>query len=205
MTLTKHLLAASLLAASVGAQAQVNGSLGGGTGSFLALSSAGLGSGGSVASLSGGATFISDMPFADLPAGTVSGSFLAAGVTAGPTATLTFAGGGVDYLSFLWGSPDSYNLLTVNTSAGSKTFTTSTLGFSVADGTQSFSQYVQFAALTGSKITSVVFTNSPNRDAFEAANFSVIAPVTAVPEPESYALLLAGIVAVVFLTRRRGD
>jgi hypothetical protein len=205
MTFTKQLLAAIVLAASLCANAQVNGTLGGGGGSFLALSSAGLGSGGSVATLSGGSTYLNDMPFADVPAGTVSGAFLAAGVTAGPTATLTFANGGVDYLSFLWGSPDTYNFLTVNTTAGSKTFTTSTLGFSVSNGNQSFSQYVQFAALTGGKITSVSFTNSPNLDAFEAANFSVIAPVTAVPEPESYALLLAGAVAFLITARRRGD
>ena len=132
-----------------------------------------------------------------------SGNFLAAGVIAGPLATLSFAGTGVEYVSFLWGSPDTYNLLTVTTSAGTQTFTTTSLGFGVSNGDQSFSQYVQFAALAGSKITGISFTNSPDRDAFEAANFSVTAPVSAVPEPQTYALLGSGVFAVLFLSRRR--
>jgi PEP-CTERM motif len=204
MMLLKTLLAAAVVAVASGAQAQVSGSLlASGSGSYLALSSAGL-SGGSVATLSGGMTLLNDMPFADIPAGTVFGSFLAAGVMAGPVATLTFAGTGVDYVSFLWGSPDTYNLLSVTTNAGTQTFTTTTLGFGVSNGDQSFSQYVQFAAQAGSKITSISYTNTPNRDAFEAANFSVTpSSVSPVPEPQTYALLGAGVIAVLFLARRR--
>ena len=202
MKFLKHLVAAVVVAASCGAQAQVSGSLlAAGSGTYLSLSSAGLGGG--VATLSGGAVFGTDMPFADMPFSLTSGSFLAAGVIAGPLATLSFAGTGVEYVSFLWGSPDTYNLLTVTTSAGTQTFTTTSLGFGVSNGDQSFSQYVQFAALAGSKITGISFTNSPDRDAFEAANFSVTAPVSAVPEPQTYALLGSGVFAVLFLSRRR--
>jgi PEP-CTERM motif len=202
MKYSKSLLATAALIASFGAHAQVTGSLGGGTGTFLSLSSAGL-SGGSVATLAGGTIYTQDQPFADIPAGVVFGNtFLAAGPIAGAPATLSFTGGGVDYISFLWGSPDTYNLLTVNSTAGSQTFTTSTLGFSVSNGDQSFSQYVQFSALAGNKITSLSFNNVPGRDAFESANYSV--NVTApVPEPETYALLLAGLGAVAFVARRR--
>ena len=200
MKLVKTLLATAALAAAVGAQAAVVGSLGGGFGTFLDLSSAGL-SGGSVATLSGGTVYTSDQPFADIPAGVVfGGDFLAAGPTSGSPATLTFTGGGVDYISFLWGSPDTYNLLTVGSTAPGATsqdFTAMSLGFPVTNGDQSFSQYVQFTGLNGSKITSLTFSSSI--DAFESANYSV----TPVPEPETYALMLAGLGVVGFIARRR--
>src|SRR4051795_10313144 len=72
------------------AHASVVGSLGGGTGPFLSLSSSGL-NGGSVATLSGGTVYTSDQPFADIPSGGVAGgTFLAAGPTSGEPAVLTF-------------------------------------------------------------------------------------------------------------------
>ena len=45
----------------------------------------------------------------------------------------------------------------------------------------------------------MIFSNDPRIDAFEVANFSV----TAVPEPETYALMLAGFAALGFMGRRR--
>ena len=198
MKLLQNAIAAATLVAAVGAQAQVTGALGGGGGSFLSLSSAGL-SGGTVATLSGGSVYSTDMSYAALPEGTV-GSFLAVGTVSGLTSTLTFAGLGVDYLSFLWGSPDTYNILTVTTTGGvTTTFTTASLGFTTSDGNQSFAQYVQFMATGGSKITAVSFTDQPDTNAFETANFSI----SPVPEPQTYALLLAGLGAVVFISRRR--
>jgi hypothetical protein len=199
MKFSKLLIAAAALAAVVGAQAQVTGSLGGGTGTFLSLSSAGL-SGGTVATLAGGTVYTADQPFADIPAGSIfGGNFLAAGPTSGAPATLTFTGTGVEYISFLWGSPDTYNVLTVTSTGGTQTFTTASLGFSVTNGDQSFSQYVQFAGTGANKILSLTFNNSSAIDAFETANYSV----TPVPEPQTYALLLAGLGAVGFITRRR--
>lgn len=201
MKISKVMLAAAALCAAAAAHADVSGALGGGTGTFLSLSAAGL-SGGSVATLSGGTVYTADRPFADIPAGSIfGGDFLAAGPSSGAPATLTFTGAGVNYVSFLWGSPDIYNVLTVNSTGGaSQTFTAASLGFSVSNGDQSFSQYVQFSGLDGSKITSLSFTNSPARDAFETANYSITA---AVPEPQTYALLLAGLGAVGFVARRR--
>jgi len=210
MKISKLVLASAALCASLAANAQVAGSLGGGFGTFLQLSSTGL-SGGTVATLSGGTVYTADQPFADIPSGVVfGGDFLAAGPTSGTTATLNFTGGGVDYISFLWGSPDLYNVLTVTSTGGfTQTFTAgvssaaptaTSLNFSVTNGNQGFSQYVQFAGLLGSKITSLSFTNAPAQDAFESANYSITTPV---PEPETYALLLAGLGAVGFVASRR--
>jgi hypothetical protein len=200
MKLSTLAVAAAALVATMGAQAQVTGATGGGYGSFLTLSSAGLG-GGSVASLSGGTVYTTDMPFADIPAGSIfGGNFLAAGPTSGAPATLTFAGAGVDYISFLWGSPDTYNLLTVTSTGGvTQTFTATSLGFATTNGDQTFSQYVQFTGMAGVKITGLTFNNLPANDAFESANYSV----TPVPEPQTYALMLAGLGAVGFIARRR--
>ena len=196
MKTISSIVAAAAVVLSSTAGASVTGSLGTGGGSFLALSSAGL-AGGSVATLSGGTVYTSDQPFADIPKGTVT-DFLAAGVLAGQPATLTFTSP-VSYLSFLWGSPDLYNLLTIVSTDISQVFTVASLGFAVTDGNQAFSQYVQFASAPGSKITGVVFSNTPAQDAFEVANFSV----TTIPEASTYALMLAGLGIVSFVARRR--
>jgi hypothetical protein len=194
-TLSSIVAAAALLLCTV-AGASVTGSLGNGGGTFLALSSAGL-SGGSVATLAGGTVYTTDQPFADIPKGTTT-DFLAAGVLAGEPATLTFTSP-VSYLSFLWGSPDLYNLLTIISTDVTQTFTVASLAFAVTDGNQAFSQYVQFTSAPGSKITGVVFNNTPAQDAFEVANFSI----NSIPEASSYALMLGGLGVVGFIARRR--
>jgi len=205
--LLKTLVTSAALAASLGAQANVTGTLGGGAGSFLLLSSPALCTSitpctltGSVnATIVGGTILNSDQPFADIPKGAIAGgNFLSAGPTTTEPSIVTFATG-IDYISFLWGSPDLYNGLTVLTTAGDFAFTAAGLGFSVTDGDQSFSQYVQFVASAGTQIMGLSFANSPATDAFEVANFSV----TPVPEPETYALMLAGLGALTFVARRR--
>ena len=228
MKFYKTLIAAAALTASMAAGAQVTGTLGGGTGNFLALSggAAPVGSppvysctaatpctlGGSVGTIVGGATLTGDANFADADAfasngGLFGGKFLAAGPTLGQPSLLTLAGA-VSYISFLWGSPDLYNLLTVTTSNGiARTFDiggthagATNLMFSSTNGNQSFSQYVQFVAAAGTTISSLLFNNDPSVNAFETANFSI---TRAVPEPETYALMLAGLGALGFISRRR--
>jgi hypothetical protein len=207
MKLSRSLLALSAIAFSLGAQASATGSLGGGTGTFLTLSGPGtIGGGGTLsgvdtATISGGTVYaVNQSTFAAMPVGAV-GDFLSAGLAPlneGPS-TMTF-GTGLANISFLWGSPDLYNILTVKSSDGtSASFTAASLGFGVTDGNQSFSQYVQFVAAAGTTITSLIFGNNPDRNAFEVANFNV----TPVPEPETYALILAGLGAIGFITRRR--
>ena len=207
MKLVKTLFASVALAASLGAQAQVTGSLGGGTGTFLLLSSPALCTlavpctlTGSVnATIVGGTVLNSDQPFADIPKGAIAGgNFLSAGPTTTQPSIVTFDTP-IDYISFLWGSPDTYNGLTIITNLGNVAFSAAGLGFSVTNGDQSFSQYVQFVAAAGTVITGLQFSNVPSIDAFEVANFSV----TAVPEPETYALMLAGFAALGFMARRR--
>ena len=207
MKLVKTLFASVALAASLGAQAQVTGSLGGGSGTFLLLSSPALCTlavpctlTGSVnATIVGGTILNSDQPFADIPKGAIAGgNFLSAGPTTTQPSIVTFDTP-IDYISFLWGSPDTYNGLTIITNLGNFAFSAAGLGFSVTNGDQSFSQYVQFVAAAGTVITGLQFSNVPSIDAFEVANFSV----TAVPEPETYALMLAGFAALGFMARRR--
>ena len=207
MTFRKTLLALGALTLSLGASATVTGTLGGGTGTFATLSGPGTtGSGGTLSgsvngTITGGTVYASNESYAATPPGTV-GDFLAAGAPPYNEApsTLDFAGSGVGYISFLWGSPDLYNVLTVLSSDGtSQTFTAADLGFGVTNGNQSFAQYVQFVASAGTTITSLLFGNNPDKNAFEVANFNV----TPIPEPETYALILAGLGAIGFITRRR--
>lgn len=186
-TLYTALAATALCVLPGTANAALLGSLGTGAGTAATLSSTGLDNG-AVATLAGGAVYTSDRPFADIPEGVSGGTFLAAGVTAGAPATLTFSAP-LSYLSFLWGSPDTYNVLTLVTNVSTYAFTVDSLNFAVRDGNQNFSQYVQFAASAGETISSVSFDNTPNRDAFEAANFSV---TSAVPEPTTWAMMFVG-------------
>ena len=193
----KILAAASVLAVSFGAQASVTPALlASSSGTFLTLSSTGLAG---VATLDKPADVysVSIPSVAAMPMNTV-GLYLAAGSTG--AATLTFTTG-VNSVSFLWGSPDMYNVLTVNsTGSAAQQFTVSNLAFPVTDGNQSFAQYVSFTATGGSTITSLTFDNVAQNNAFEVANFKVTSPV---PEPETYALLLAGLGAIGFIARRQ--
>ncbi|HVF94078.1 MAG TPA: PEPxxWA-CTERM sorting domain-containing protein [Sphingomonas sp.] len=190
------LAATALCALPATANAALVGSLGGGTGPFSTLSSAGL-NGGAVATLSGGTVLTQDQPFADIPENVFGGTFLAAGPTSGQPATLTFTQP-LGYLSFLWGSPDTYNVLTLTTNQQTYTFNVANLNFAVRDGNQAFSQYVQFVATAGESIRSVSFTNNPGIDAFEVANFTAV-----VPEPATWAMMLVGFGMVGAATRYR--
>ena len=105
---------------------------------------------------------------------------------------------GTAFLGLLWGSPDTYNTLTIrDTNNVDYVFTTASLGFPVQNGDQSFNQYVQFVASAGTMIASVTFASAT--DAFETTQFTV----TPIPEPETYALMLAGLAALGFVSKRR--
>lgn len=195
----KSFVAALFAVAAVGAQAQAVGALGANMSSFFALSNA---------NVAGGALYTPNaLPDAAIPFD-LANSFLTVGqwLAAGPTntnngggsATVSLAAG-VSYVSFLWGSPDSYNTLKVNLSDSSfSTFTAGPLGL-VPSGNQNYANYVNFTPFnSGVFISSLVFSSTSN--AFEASNFSVTNPV---PEPETYALMLAGLAAMGMVVRRR--
>jgi len=125
--------------------------------------------------------------------------YYSVGTSAGQTGpgVLTFAAP-VSYFGFLWGSPDAYNKVTFfsgGTQLGSYTGQDAWLP---ANGNQSVSKYFNVYTNGGPYITSVVFTSGGN--AFETDNHSFI---TAVPEPETYAMMLAGLGLMGFIARRR--
>ena len=201
MKLIPTLIAAAAAIAATGVSAQVAGSIGGmnDSASFLALSSSNV-SGGAI--YPGTQTFPSTAarPENSTPSILTVGNWVAAGPSnnnnGGGDATLTLSPG-TNYVSFLWGSPDSYNTLTVHTDAGFASFTAAALGILPVGGSQSQANYVNFTPTAGAAvITSLVFS-SPSSNAFEIAN------VTAVPEPGTYAMLLAGLGALVFVAKRR--
>ena len=198
MTRTKTLFAAAIAVASFASSAQVTGGLGSVGSSFLTLSSS---------NVLGGALYTASQTFAYAvrptnasPVINTVGNWGAVAGTqntnngGGVTATLNLPSG-IGRVSFLWGSPDTYNSLIVNTDAGSKTFTAAALGIDPNSATNAAS-YVNFAVSGGAKaITSLTFVSSTN--AFEFSN------VAAVPEPGTYAMLLSGLMAVGFVVRRR--
>lgn len=131
------------------------------------------------------------------------GTWLAAGPgntsNGGSSDATIYFGDGTAFVSFLWGSPDSYNELTVTTTGGSEHFFASDFSPFVITGNQDYASYLAFTATGDFLITSMRFS-SPTQDAFEASNFSVTSPI---PEPETYALMLAGLAAMGFVSRRR--
>jgi hypothetical protein len=209
MKLVKTLVAAAAIGSAFGAQALVVGTLGGGAGTFATISGPPVMNGGGTltgsvtGTIVGGEVFPSSTNFAD---DVVPGeNFLAAGPTAGNPAVLTLTGPSVTYISFLWGSPDLYNTLTVTSTDGSQTFKADGTGFPTAfafkNGEKFANQAVQFASVGSTHIVSLTFDSKPT-DAFEVGHFTTTSPV---PEPETYALMLAGLGVVGFIQYRGGS
>lgn len=151
-----------------------------------------------IASVSGGSILSASNPNAAIPSPGTVGNFLAAGPSDGGNSTVTFlAAGGVTQLSFLWGSPDTFNTLIVNTNDGSYSYTADQAGVTPPNGNQSFAEYVAFATSGGEFITSLQFESTSN--AFEVSNFAV----SGVPEPGTWAMMVIGFLGVGFLAYRR--
>lgn len=119
-------------------------------------------------------------------------------IGAGETGTVTFSGLGVSYYGFLWGSPDVQNWNDV-------TFYNGTTVLGHFDGTittldNKWPNSIFFNVSTGDgpAITSIKFT--ANAPAFEMDNHAMIA---AVPEPETYAMMIAGVALMGGIARRR--
>jgi hypothetical protein len=115
-------------------------------------------------------------------------------VTTGGSATVDL--GGVSSYSFLWGSPDTFNTVSILTSTGTETFTGTDFATKfglTADGENANTRWVTVTA-SGETLDSITFESAGI--AFEVA---VTSPV---PEPQSYALLLAGLMIVVYVGGR---
>jgi hypothetical protein len=125
------------------------------------------------------------------------GNFLAAGPSSGSPATLTF-GTPTTFFSFLFGSPDLFNSITVVSSAGTQTFSATQLGVTPPNGNQQFAEYVNFIGTAGTVIDSISF-DSATQDAIEVSNFSV----SAVPEASTWAMMILGFLGIGFIGYRR--
>ena len=149
--------------------------------------------GGTIASTTGFTTVTGSAPFSSLEPGYGGGSYSVvssiSNLNANTTGTLTF-GTVLSSFTFLWGSPDVGNVLTVN---GIDFSGATVFGASHSVGNNDDTRYVTVTDTAG--FTSLTFTAS--NVAFE------VAQVTPVPEPETYALMLAGLGAIGWIARRR--
>jgi hypothetical protein len=118
-----------------------------------------------------------------------SGTYLE--VATGGSATIDL--GGATSFSFLWGSPDPTNMITID----GVSFTGSGLLGPIADSSNGNTRWTTVTAAAGDLDGLHSFTITTGQIAFEMA---VAAPV---PEPETYALMLAGLGAMAFVARRR--
>lgn len=143
--------------------------------------------------------------YAAEPPGDVT-TFFSVGVSNGQpsSSSVTFGGLGVSYFGYYMGSPDNYNIVTMysgNTMVlqinGTDMATAASL---MADGNQQVGFYMNFFTNGGTTITKVTF--SANQNAFESDNHSYI---SAVPEPETFAMLLTGLGLLGLASRRSKD
>jgi hypothetical protein len=124
-------------------------------------------------------------PANSIPAGT---SYLS--VLGGGSATITFAKA-VTAFQFDWGSIDSYNTLTVFSSIGSKVFVPGTASFpNTANGNQFLPGTNGLFTVNGTSGTAFTgFKLESSSNSFEIDNLAVKGVV---PEPATWAMLIAG-------------
>ncbi len=149
-------------------------------------------------SYSGGALFTSNIGGVTAQPPGSTGNFWSIGTSGGQDGPGVVAlAGGASYYGFLWGSPDTYNTVSFYDGATLLGSFTGAAVWPPANGDQSIGRFFNAYAGSGETITSIMFTSTGN--AFETDNHAVVA----VPEPETYALMLAGLTAVGFVARRR--
>lgn len=105
---------------------------------------------------------------------------------------------GLSYFGFLWGSPDTYNTVKFYNGLTLLGSYTGSVVLNPANGNQAYAAFFNAFAGPGEQITRVTFASTQN--ALETDNHAYIA---AIPEPETYAMLLAGLALLGFAARRR--
>ncbi|MDP3818609.1 MAG: FxDxF family PEP-CTERM protein [Methylotenera sp.] len=128
-------------------------------------------------------------------------NYFSVGPSTSSPATITFSTL-MTYFGYYGGSPDSYNYVDFyngqNMVASFDGVTLASLASVAANGDQSVGSYWNFTAgNSGDYFNSVVLRSASN--AFETDNHAVLA----VPEPETYAMMLAGLGLMGFVARRR--
>ena len=153
-----------------------------------------------------GAVFTSNHPsYAAQPPNDMT-AFYSVGVSDGQiTPGVATFNGGLSYFGFYMGSPDTYNSVVFTMGDNSTVILSGSdiaaMGGVSPNGDQSVGLYVNAWAGEGAKFTSIAF-HSTGQDAFESDNHAFIA---AVPEPETYAMLLAGLGLLGFMLRRKSS
>ncbi len=115
-------------------------------------------------------------------------------------AKLTFANA-VSSFSFLWGSPDNYNFLEIMGSDSALPYLFNgtqlgVLGGFTSNGNNANTRVFTITGNEGTMINSITFRS-------EGIAFEIASNLAPIPEPETYALMLAGLGAVGFMARRR--
>lgn len=126
-------------------------------------------------------------------------SFLVVSTAVGSSGSATVGLGDASSFSFVWGSPDYFNTIDIYSDGfGMVTYTGSQLSTQFGTGilgANADTGVFTITGVNGATIDHVVFHSTGV--AFELA---VAAPV---PEPETYAMMLAGLAAMGFVARRR--
>ncbi len=118
--------------------------------------------------------------------------------------TMTLSTPGISALSVFMGSPDSYNSLRFNFLDGtSEVLNGVQLAGGAFNGDQTIGRYMSY--VFDKTVSSVVFGSSG--DSFEFDNIAVVAAapgvISAVPEPQTWALMIGGFALVGSALRRR--
>jgi hypothetical protein len=116
------------------------------------------------------------------------------------TAMLDLAANTYNNISFLWGSVDSYNHVQLTLSDKS-VVTIDGSSYKLNNGTTD----TIFSFNSNSLFVNKVSLVNGNMPAFEIDNFTASATATAVPEPETYSMMLGGLGLIGYAARRKAN
>ena len=130
--------------------------------------------------------------------------------TSGPgdgIGTLSLAAfGDIDWISFIWGSIDTFNTLEVlNAGGGIIASFTGTSVIAAANGNQSNPATNRLVKLTFTDADRTSVDSLRFRSTSNAFEFDKVAVAAAVPEPTTWMLMLMGIAGIGFTMRRKRD